>query len=50
MEEDLIRLKCVLEEFCKKYNVTVEAETYIEGRFINGKKTNPKVSLKVLKY
>lgn len=50
MEEDLFRLKCVLEEFCKKYNVTIEAGTYIEGRFTNGEIENPKVSLKVLKY
>lgn len=50
MEEDLNELKRDLEDFCKKYNVTVEARTYLEGRFTNGEIANPKVSLKVLKY
>lgn len=50
MEEDLNELKRDLEDFCRKYNVTVEARTYFEGRFANGEIANPKVSLKVLKY
>ena len=50
MERDLNELKKDLEEFCKKYNVTIKVETYCEGRIQNGTIAYPKVSIRMEKY
>lgn len=50
MEDDLKELKKDLEDFCKKYNVTIKAETYCEGRFLSGEIVNPKVSIRMERY
>lgn len=50
MEDDLNELKQDLEDFCKKYNVTIKVETYCEGRLLNGEIYKPKVSIKMERY
>lgn len=50
MEDDLTELQRDLEDFCKKYNVTIKAETYCEGRTLYGKIVNPKISIRMEKY
>lgn len=50
MENDLNELKKDLEDFCKKYNVTIKATTYCEGRLLNGTNVYPKVSIIMEKY
>ena len=50
MEDDLNKLKKDLEDFCKKYNVTIKAETYCEGRFLSGEIANPKVRISMERY
>lgn len=50
VEDDLNQLKKDLEDFCKKYNVTIETETYCEGRLPNGTIAYPKVRIRMEKY
>ena len=50
MEDDLNELKRDLEDFCKKYNVTINVETYCVDRTLNGTIVNPKVSIRMEKY
>ncbi len=50
MEDDLKELKKDLEDFCKKYNVTIDVKTYYAGRNPNGTIAYPKVSIRMEKY
>lgn len=50
MEDDLNKLKKDLEDFCKKYNVTIKVETYCGGRLLNGQIAYPKVSIMMEKF
>lgn len=50
MESDLENLKKDLEDFCKKYNVTIKVETYREGRLLDGSIVNPKVYVRIERY
>lgn len=50
MEDDLNELKRDLEDFCKKYNVSINVETWNEGRTFEGTIVNPKVNIRMERY
>lgn len=45
MEEDIKKIKEILEDFMKKYDVTVEVETVYIGRYADGKISDVKAQL-----
>lgn len=45
MEQEIEEIRTKIEEFMKKYNVTVEVKTVCEGRYLSGKIANPKAHL-----
>lgn len=47
MEKDIKRIKEELEEFMRKYNVTVKVETVFEGRSITGEIINAKANMTI---
>ena len=47
MEKDIERIKEELEEFMKKYNVTVKIETIYEGRSVTGEIINAKANMTI---
>ena len=47
MEKDIERIKEKLEEFMKEYNVTVEIETYCQGRSYDGTIIAPKARITI---
>lgn len=49
MEKDLELLQQQIEEFCRKYSVTVKADTCSEGWNINGKLINIEAYITIMK-
>ena len=47
MDKDIKRIKEELEEFMRKYNVTVKIETVFEGRSITGEIINAKANMTI---